>query len=346
MESVAQQAEAGLQDQHIESLAPFGFTGKGSEFFRIWIVNIFLSILTLGIYSAWAKVRTLNYFYGNTWLAGNAFSYLASPIAILKGRLVAVAFLALVAVLSQFYPLVGFVLSFLIVALTPWVVVFSLRFTAVNSAYRNIRFNFNGGWAGAAMAYVVWPLLGTLSLLILFPLAIKKEHQYRIDNHAYGTTSFEFSAGNGAFYKIFFGSLAILALAALLAATIYWVVEPIARGMFGMLVVAAGYLASLAWFNAGMFNVAYQGTRIGQHRFNTSMTATGYAKLMAGNVIGMILTVGLFYPFARVRVARYKAQCLSMRLSGSIDDYVAAETDNVSALGSEMALALDLGIGQ
>ncbi|MDR1854861.1 MAG: DUF898 domain-containing protein, partial [Azoarcus sp.] len=37
------------------------FTGSGGEYFRIWIVNLLLSILTLGIYSAWAKVRREQY---------------------------------------------------------------------------------------------------------------------------------------------------------------------------------------------------------------------------------------------------------------------------------------------
>ncbi|MBK87886.1 MAG: thymidylate kinase, partial [Gammaproteobacteria bacterium] len=73
----------------------FHFYGQGGEFFRIWIVNLVLSILTLGVYSAWAKVRTKRYFYGSTELAGDRFDYLASPIAILKGRLIAVSFLGI-----------------------------------------------------------------------------------------------------------------------------------------------------------------------------------------------------------------------------------------------------------
>ena len=40
------------------SIIQFEFTGDAKEFFRIWIVNLALSIVTLGIYSAWAKVRT------------------------------------------------------------------------------------------------------------------------------------------------------------------------------------------------------------------------------------------------------------------------------------------------
>ena len=67
---------------------PFVFTGTGGEYFRIWIVNIALTIVTLGIYSAWAKVRTNRWFYGHTLLDNSPFSYLATPMQILKARLI------------------------------------------------------------------------------------------------------------------------------------------------------------------------------------------------------------------------------------------------------------------
>ena len=53
-----------------------------------------LSIVTLGIFSAWAKVRNKQYFYRNTLVDGSSFEYLASPIAILKGRIIAAVALA------------------------------------------------------------------------------------------------------------------------------------------------------------------------------------------------------------------------------------------------------------
>ncbi|MFT6387486.1 MAG: hypothetical protein ACJAUP_000857 [Cellvibrionaceae bacterium] len=40
------------------------FEGKGFEYFKIWMVNILLTIVTLGLYYPWAKVRHLRYFYG------------------------------------------------------------------------------------------------------------------------------------------------------------------------------------------------------------------------------------------------------------------------------------------
>lgn len=67
----------------------FSFTGSGSEYFRIWIVNLLLTIVTFGIYSAWAKVRRTQYFYNNTHVAGSSFDYHGKPLSILKGRAIA-----------------------------------------------------------------------------------------------------------------------------------------------------------------------------------------------------------------------------------------------------------------
>ena len=80
---------AGPEKRH-----PVEFTAHAGEYFRIWIVNLALTIVTLGIYSAWAKVRKRRYFYGHTRIDGEAFEYRANPLAILKGRLIAVAAIA------------------------------------------------------------------------------------------------------------------------------------------------------------------------------------------------------------------------------------------------------------
>ena len=73
---------------------PIVFTGNGTEYAKIYFVNLALTILTLGIYSAWAKVRNKRYFYGNTLLDQSSFEYHASPIQILKGRLLVVGLLS------------------------------------------------------------------------------------------------------------------------------------------------------------------------------------------------------------------------------------------------------------
>ena len=85
---------------------PFVFTGRGGEYFGIWIVNLLLTIVTFGIYSAWAKVRRMQYFYRNTSLAGASFDYHGDPRAILKGRLIMFVLFVVYNATLQFAPLI------------------------------------------------------------------------------------------------------------------------------------------------------------------------------------------------------------------------------------------------
>ncbi|MBL1142507.1 MAG: DUF898 domain-containing protein [Proteobacteria bacterium] len=142
---------------------PFRFDGKSSEYFKIWIVNIFLSIVTLGIYSAWAKVRTLRYFYGNTWLDDNSFSYLADPVKILKGRIIAVTALIIYYFSWEIYPQGAFWLLALGVLLFPAIMVMALSFQMNNSAYRSIRFSFKKDFRKIYLLFLT-PILIVLGL--------------------------------------------------------------------------------------------------------------------------------------------------------------------------------------
>ena len=88
--------------------AGVAFSGSTGEDFKIWIVNVALTVVTLGIYSAWAKVRKLRYFYGNTSIEDGNFDYHAKPKAILIGRLIAVGFLLFYYLSSQYVPILGY----------------------------------------------------------------------------------------------------------------------------------------------------------------------------------------------------------------------------------------------
>jgi uncharacterized membrane protein YjgN (DUF898 family) len=146
---------------------PFSFTGTASEYFRIWIANITLTVLTLGIYSAWAKVRRLRYLYGHTALADHRFAYLAEPKQILKGRIVALIILGLFSVLWQFLPGLRFPILAAGLALIPTLVVLATRFGMRNSAYRNLRFGF---FRNFRRAYLL--LLTPLGVALLAAIAL------------------------------------------------------------------------------------------------------------------------------------------------------------------------------
>ena len=80
MTAITETADNSFERHQVE------FTGNWREYFGIWIVNILLTILTLGIYSAWAKVRRKRWFYGHTFIAGSSFDYHGRPVQILERR--------------------------------------------------------------------------------------------------------------------------------------------------------------------------------------------------------------------------------------------------------------------
>lgn len=140
------------------------FHGQGGEFFGIWIVNILLSVITLGIYSAWAKVRTKRYFYGNTELAGDNFEYHATPTQLLKGRLVALLVVLVWAVTNTIFPLFSALLLIAFYLSLPWLMWSNARFDAAMTSYRNVHFAFNASLSGAYTAILG---RGIVSLVVL-----------------------------------------------------------------------------------------------------------------------------------------------------------------------------------
>ncbi|MDH5388332.1 MAG: YjgN family protein [Gammaproteobacteria bacterium] len=187
----------------------FEFNGNASEYFKIWIVNIALSIVTLGIYSAWAKVRTKRYFYGNTTLDGSSFEYHADPLSILKGRLIVLAVIIVYMFATQFVPMLeaAFILIYLVAL--PWMIVKSMQFNARNSSYRNIRFDFEGTLKEAAVLFIGVGMLTIVTLGLATPYFIKRFKQFSIENSYFGTTPFSFSATTGDFYRIYLRAMII-----------------------------------------------------------------------------------------------------------------------------------------
>ena len=205
------------------------FSGKGGEFFGIWIVNILLSICTLGVYSAWAKVRTTNYFYGNTKLGGSPFVYTANPISILKGRLIAFLLLLSYSLLSQYSPELSIGLIILIALLSPVVIVRALKFRFQNTEFRGLSFNFKGKVSEAYKIFLGGYILVMISLGILFPWWEKRRKEFYVGNIRFGISEFSCNPQVRFFYET---------AAMIIVVFIFWIVSFIFFGAtFGPVLV-------------------------------------------------------------------------------------------------------------
>ncbi|SMX47051.1 YjgN family protein [Actibacterium lipolyticum] len=338
----------------------FEFTGSAREYFGIWIVNLALSIVTFGIYSAWAKVRTKKYFYQNTKVAGRGFDYHATGKQILIGRLIVAAGLVVFSILSAI-PLVGILILLVLLFLLPVLIVRSLRFNAQMSSWSNVRFRFHGKAGRAFLSYMLYPFLTVFTLYLAWPFASRSVKNYVVNNHSLGDTAFSFESGIGAFYKAFLAAVGWVVLVTLVSSVIFGPpIVMIAQGFDNpesgafALAIAGIYvfsfvtiLPAISIYQAMIRNTTYNNTVLGgQHRFQSTVKPLKLLLIILTNTLATILSLGLLLPWAKVRYAKYMAANTTLIPGGSLDDFVGTIEKNAGAVGDAYSdiEGFDLGL--
>jgi uncharacterized membrane protein YjgN (DUF898 family) len=323
---------------------PIEFTATAGEYFRIWIVNLALTIVTLGIYSAWAKVRKKRYFYGHTLIDGDGFEYRAQPLAILKGRVIAVALFGAYSLAGNVSPILGGVVTLILVFAMPWLIVRSLAFNAHNSAYRNIRFRFDGRYPEMLKLIIGGGLLVIFTLGIGYPYLKARMVAFAANHHAYGTTSFALGKITGAFYSIYAKALAMLILLSMLAGGVAASLGTFADKRSGMpagfpvflIAIYAVYLLVYSYTSARTTNATWNTIEIGPLTFESTLGARQLAGIYLTNVIAIICTLGLAIPWAVVRTMRYRAQSTVLFAAGGLANFMATHANDRTATGEEV----------
>jgi uncharacterized membrane protein YjgN (DUF898 family) len=336
-------------------LERFMFTGTGEEYFRIWIVNLALTLATLGVYSAWAKVRRLRYFYGCTQVGGASFQYHGQPLAILKGRLLALAVAGVGGLLIWKQPLFFFLYILLIGIFTPFLVVRGRLFRMRMTSYRNLRFDFQKDYSGAYRTFFWLPMLSGI-IFFLYPYVRGTQIEYLITRTRFGNTQFWFNGSAGMFFPVYIVSGLIFFAGYMLFVFVIvggvsswwnqleWVERFPALAMLPILLaLGLGYLPSAAYLKRGLLNTALGNIVIGSARVRCELAFGRLFGLYLRNSLLMIATVGLYYPWARVNLERYKFDCLS--IEGNLEEFIGRPLEKVGAAGEELSEFLDVDIG-
>ena len=155
----------------------FECRATGEAFFKLWIVNLCLSIVTLGIYSPWATVRNKQYLFNSTSFAGGQFEYLATPMQILRGRVVAVLLFGGFIALSTVSAEAANVL-FLAIALISPIDAFEHAFNFATMSYRHVRFQYTGTLGAAFKLFLLYPFVAAMTLFTAFPAVLKAQKEY------------------------------------------------------------------------------------------------------------------------------------------------------------------------
>ena len=345
------------------------FRGTAREYFRVWAVNLCLTLLTLGFFSAWAKVRKKRYFYSHTVLDGTPFQYLGEPLPILKGRIVAVVLFAVYYLSDNFFTVMLPAVLAAGVILAPWVIVRSAAFNGRYSAWRNMTFRFDGDYRGA-LATIYW--LGLIPLLVLgtahewwgnivagaaawgvfgllFPWWIRRLKHFVVSHTGFGGENGELTVTGRQLFNMYAKSGLIAALGGAVAVALAGVVfsalkNPAYAAFLFALPAYAGYVLAFAYVQAHGSNLAWNHTTLGPVRFHSTLTGRGMAGLYLTNALAILLSLGLLTPWAVMRTLRYRAEHMAIGVDGGLDAFHGSDATAVAAAGAEVGEFFDVDL--
>lgn len=265
------------------------FTGKGSDLFKISLVNIFFSILTLGFYYPWAKVRMTKYVYHNTLLADSPFEYHATAMQILRGLLKVIVFILVfyalifgsIFILGQDNNVTSIIIllaELIILALLPVAIHGGLRFRASKSSWRNIFFGYRGNLKEFALLFYKNILLTIFTLGIYSSWFSANMQQYIFGHLRFGNIQFGYCGlGRDRF---------IINL----------------KGIFLSLITIGLYIF---WWRAEITNYDIDNTYLVQDnreiRLDANLTGWQIFKFEIVNSFLLLFTLGLAYPWVLKR---------------------------------------------
>ncbi len=354
------------------------FHGTGAEYFRIWVVNVFLTLITVGVYSAWAKVRKARWFAQNTSLGGDRFDFHGDAKRILMGRVVALVLLAIWSFSFDLSPVVGLVVLAVFCVVGPLLFASAQRFRLANSSWRGIRFGFNVPRAKVYAVCVPLLLLWTagsvfqalgfhagwlgaagVATVVGFPWAHSRLKQLQHHHAFYGDRTFSFASAGPEFYGLYAKAIALTVVMGALSVPLIGVIAAVgvggdggARGGFVAMAVGAAiglftWLMVWPYFAARMQHIVWSHTKLGAVQFQGTMRGWPLWRLVISQMLLTVVTLGLYWPFAAVAIARFRVQAIAVEsptpLGAAVATVSAPSTQRAAGDASVDMFGLDLG---
>lgn len=323
-------------DKHAEGESAFGFTGSWREYAPIAFTNLLLTIVTLGIYTFWARARTRRYLWSRTRFIDDRLEWTGTGLELFIGYIIAIFCfvlplgllnLAVQGVLMRGHTgaaaLIGAILYVALIYLVGVAIFRALRYRLSRTYWHGIRGGsdeqgFRYGWS-----YFWRTIVGYLALGLMVPWSMTKLWNERWSAMSFGPMRFNATAQwRNVFgrYLIFYFSPAVLFIALIALLAIFGGIGyatggfsrggPTGTGTVAAFVIAAvllylGFFVALGLvaltYYAAFFREAAGSLRLGELHFGFTARTMDWVLLYLGNVGLTIATLGIGYIFVPYR---------------------------------------------
>ena len=342
------------------------FQGKGSELFWVYVRNFLFTLLTLGIYSFWAKVRVREYLWSRTRLWGEPFEYTGTGKELFISFLIVMPVFMLFAFLyhqiAEINPVLALAISIpLFTFIINFAIYRTLRYRLTRTKWRGIRGNLAGSavtFAGMATLYM---LLGLVTLGLLMPWAITRTTSYHMNNTYFGDQRIRFTGkARGLYRHYFLLLLGIAAMGAAIAGLVYLSLDfeamdhavdryglsdhaPFMPFVWGYLAFIIGAFIIQSFFEAALARWFFGNMAFRAMRLRSTLQGMQLLSVRVTNLLLVLFTLGIGYAWARVRNLRLTIN--AVEYSGEPDvENMLQDTMPAPKRGEGLLEALDVDV--
>jgi uncharacterized membrane protein YjgN (DUF898 family) len=301
------------------------YRGEGSDLFLIMLKNLFLTLVTLGIYTPWARTTKRGYLWKQVEIGGDRLDYTGTGKELFFGYLKVlgcyVVFFLIPQGVGRIARPAGLALQLLgvlaVAVVLPFAVYWSRRYLLGRTRWRGIRFGLAGEARDFAKIWFVSGLLTVVTLGLYGPIFSNRVYGALIRNTRYGSAAFTYDGRDGEAFKI---------------AIKGWLLSAITLGIY------------FPWYVAAIRRFRFAHTRLDHASGTLTLTGGLVWKLALVNLFGAAFTLGIALPW----LMTYTLRTVLARLTfeGAIDfSRITQQAPSGNAAGDTLATALGVELG-
>jgi uncharacterized membrane protein YjgN (DUF898 family) len=302
------------------------FHGSGTSFCLIFLRNVLFTLLTLGLYLAWAKTERRRYVWQNFEFHGQHFRYTGTGKELFKGYIVvALAYLIFFGsshlaglISAHLKTAVEIALAIAILLAIPSIIYRAHGYLYSRTHWRGIRFGLEPQNGKYTSAFLLGYLFTFLSFGLYLPIMNNRLYQIMTNNTRFGTLEFSYTGED-------------------------WKVWRMGVAAFFLSMVTLGFY--YPWYLAKLTRYRGRRTRIGPGAcLNYQINGHDFLWIFLLSVFGTTLTLGIAFPWITMYSLRYMAR--RVHVEGSIDfENIEQREGGAGAVADGFADALDIGLG-
>jgi uncharacterized membrane protein YjgN (DUF898 family) len=306
----------------------FRYHGDGTDLFVLILKNALLTLVTLGIYAAWAKAQRRRYIWSNVAFHGQRLEFTGTGLELFKGYLkVLAAYLLIFAAPAVVLALLGAsprvrvaaqaAGGLVLLILMPYAIYRSRAYLLSRTRWRGIRLGMVGSAGPYMRTFLLGSLLTVLTLGIYSPWVACQLRAITTNNMRFGSQPFRYDGNGRELFPIWIKGV-LLTLVTL--------------GIYGF------------WLQAALTRYHLAHTHFDGSHVRFGVTGGHLLKLTLVQVLGTTLTLGIAFPWIVTWAVREVLDRID--LVGTIDfDRIAQRAGQESATSDALADVLDVGLG-